>query len=70
MKNTETKARDIAAEHALYLERIEPMIHQRLADRGLEQARIDAYIAELPEEHFMIQIRRAIAAMRLSENPK
>ena len=65
MKTTETNARDLAAEHALYLARIEPIIRRRLTDRGVEQARIDAYIAELPAEHFSVLIGRTIAAMRL-----
>lgn len=65
MKIIETEARDLAAEHSRYLERITPIIRNRLASRGASEAEIAAYIAEVPAEHFMIHIRSAIAATQL-----
>lgn len=70
MNTTRFEARDLAAEHACYLERITPIIRNRLASRGANEADIAAYVAEMPPEHFMIHIKRAIAAMQLSANLK
>ena len=60
--------RDLAAEHACYLDRIALIIRTRLTSRGASQAKIAAYIAELPAEHFMVHIRIAIAAIQLNKS--
>lgn len=67
MNTSETQARDLAAEHARYLDRITLIIRNRLASRGANETETAAYIAEIPAEHFVIQIGRAIEAMRLHE---
>jgi len=63
MQFTQSELRDLATEHDQYIERITPVIRARLATRGKSEAAIDAYVASLPGEHFLIQIRRALSGL-------
>ena len=64
MKTTHATQHDLAAEHARYLERVGPLIRDRLARRGKDQTYIDAYVADLPTEHVLVSILRAVDAAR------
>lgn len=64
MKITHATQHDLTAEHARYLDRIGPIIRDRLARRGKEQTYIDAYVADLPTEHVLVSISRALDAAR------
>lgn len=68
MNITKSDRRDLAAEHYRYLERITPLIRNRLASRGANEAKIAAHIAEIPAVHFLKQLKRAAAAMQLKKH--
>lgn len=50
----------LAAEHQCYLDRMIPIIRERLRLRGGTIDHIEHYIRELPSEHFKIVVRRVL----------
>lgn len=64
MQFTETELRYLAVEHERYVARISPVIRARLTRRGKSESEITAYIADVPGEHILIQIRRALSRRR------
>lgn len=55
----------LAREHQNYLDRVFPLIRERLAARGRSHDQIKRFIDDLPTEHFLIRIRRAWEAQLL-----
>ena len=64
MKFDQSEVALLAAEHERYLDRMIPIIRQRLRTRTVSTEHIERYLSELPREHFRIALRRALEAPR------
>lgn len=54
----------LAHQHQTYLDRIIPVIRQRLAERGCSDEHIDRYVGELPSQHFATRIEGVLGERR------
>lgn len=60
MKIDNVKHHSLSVEHEQYVARITPIIRAQLASRGRTEAQIDRFISEIPTEHILTRLMRAL----------